>query len=139
MENLKMTNYRSMAYECLEIGENNEAIKLLLKAIDAGDALACIDMVLEIKYINNDYDYSDEALEAIHPSKFGYYLDLGIKLGSLDCMFYKAREQVIGDGLIELNSADAYEAFLKLKELDYEPDYFDNDYSIDDYLNISKK
>lgn len=138
MENLKLTNYRSMAYECLEIGENNEAIKFLLKAIDAGDALACIDMALEIKYINNDYDYSDESLEAIHPSKFGYYLDLGIKLGSLDCMFYKAREQVIGDGLIELNSLDAYKTFLKLKELDYEPDYFDDDYSIDDYLNISK-
>lgn len=40
MENLKMTNYRSMAYECLEIGENNEAIKFLLKAIDAGGCIS---------------------------------------------------------------------------------------------------
>lgn len=135
---MEKLNYREMAYECLEDGENNEAIKCLLKAIEEGDALACIDMALEIKYISVDYDYTDESLEAIHPSKFGYYLDLGISLGSLDCMFYKAREQVIGDGLIELNSADAYEAFLKLKESGYEPYYFDDDWLIEDYLNILK-
>ena len=131
-------DYREMAYECLEEGENNDAIKYFIKAIEEGDALACIDMALEIKYISIDYDYTAKSLEAIQPSKFGYYLDLGIELGSLDCVFYKAREQFMGDGLIEFNTEEAKKAFIKLKELDYEPDYFDDDYSIDDYLNILK-
>ena len=136
---MEKSKYREMAYECLEDGENNDAIKYLLKAIEEGDALACIDMALEIKYPRSDYEYNHESLAAIQPSKFGYYLDLGIELGSLDCMFYKAREQFMGDGLIEFNTEEAKKAFIKLKELDYEPDYFDDDYSIDDYLNILKK
>ena len=135
---MEKLDYREMAYDFLNEGDNNKAIKYFLKAIEEGDALACIDMALEIKYPKSDYEYNHESLEAIHPSKFGYYLDLGIELGSLDCMFYKAREQFMGDGLIEFNTEEAKKAFIKLKELDYDPDYLD-DGSIDDYLNIIKK
>lgn len=108
-------DYREMVYECLEEGENNDAIKYFIKAIKEGDSLACIDMALEIKYPRSDYEYNHESLAAIDLSKFGYYLDLGIELGSLDCMFYKAREQFMGDGLIEFNTEEAKRHLLSLK------------------------
>lgn len=133
-------DFRSIALDFEKKGDENKAIAYLLKAIEAGDALACIDMVLEIKYLREGYEYSKEALAAIDPEKFGYYLDLGIELGSLDCMFYKAREQVIGDGFIDYNAKEAYETFLKLKELGYDPRFFDEDVSaLDDYINSALK
>lgn len=131
-----MERYRIKGYESLEKGDNNQAIEYFLKAIEEGDALACIDMALEVKYIDTNYDYSKETLLAIHPSKFGIYLDKGIALGSLDCMFYKAREQVIGDELIPINIKEAKQTFLKLKELNYEPTYFNEEYTVDDYINL---
>ena len=138
MKETKTSDFRLKGYEFLSAGDNNKAIEYFLKAIDEGDALACIDMVLEIKYVNDNYIYSEESLEAISPEKFEYYLDLGIYLDSLDCMFYKAREQLIGDGFIDYNHKEAFRALKRLKERNYEPVYFDEDYSIDDYLEIAR-
>ena len=97
MKETKISDSRLKGYEHLRAGDNNKAIKCFLEAIDEEDPLACIDMVLEIKYKSDDYEYDIESLEAISPEKFEYYLDLGIDLDSLDCMFYKARELVVGE------------------------------------------
>ena len=139
MENkiLNKEELRDMAVDFIRNGDYNNAVKYLLMAIEAGNALACIDMVLEIKYQSPDYNYEPEILKAINDDKFGYYLDLGIKMGSLDCMFYKAREQVIGDGYIEFNAKEAYDTLIKLKELNYDTSDMDDDWSIDEYINVA--
>ena len=121
-------------------GDYNNSIKYLLKAIELGNPDSCIEMCLNIVYKSKKYDYSDEALAAIHPSKFLYYIDLGIGMGSLDCKFYKAREQFIGDGFVEYNLAEAYKSFLELKEAEYDTEeYFDDDWSIEDYIENIKR
>ena len=139
MENkiLNKEELRDMALDFIRNGDYNNAVKYLLMAIEAGNALACIDMVLEIKYQSPDYNYEPEILKEISDDKFGYYLDLGIKMGSLDCMFYKAREQVIGDGYIEFNAKEAYDTLIKLKELNYDTSDMDDDWSIDEYINVA--
>ena len=127
----------------LEFGRNgdfNNEIKFLLKALEKGSGEACIELCFNIMYKCAGYNYSKEALEACKPSKFGAYIDLGISFGSLDCKFFKAREQFIGDGYIELDPQKAYQAFLELKHLGYDPyDFFQDDWTIDDYIELVEK
>ena len=130
-------NYRNIAIECQKIGDNNKAIKFFLMGIENGESLACIDMTLEMKYISDNYKYSEESLQALNPKSFDYYLDLGINMGCLDCMFYKAREQYFGEYL-KYSKEEALTTFLYLESKGYEPDYFDDDYSISDYIEMLK-
>lgn len=131
---------RNIALDFAREGDDNNAIMCLLRAIELGNPYACIDMCFCINYTRTNYQYSEEALEAIHPSKFAYYIDKGISMGSLDCKFYKAREQFMGDGFIELDAQAAYNSFLELKELNYDTEeYFDDDWTVDDYIDMLKK
>lgn len=130
----------SLAIKFSKEGDYNNEIKYLLKAIEKGSGEACIEMCYNIKYTWDNYEYSKESLEARKPAKFGIYLDLGIGFGSLDCKFFKAREQFIGDGFIELNPQKAYQAFLELKTLDYDPyDFFEDEWTIDDYIEMVER
>ena len=130
----------NLAIEFANAGDDNNAIICLLRAIELGNPYACLDMCLFINYIREGYEYSEEALAAIHPSKFSYYIEKGLSMGSLDCKFYKAREQFLGDGFIALDPCAAYNSFLELKELNYDPwDYFEDDCTIDDYIEMVKK
>jgi hypothetical protein len=131
---------RNIALDFAREGDDNNAIMCLLRAIELGNPYACIDMCFCINYTRINYQYSEEALEAIHPVKFSYYIEKGISMGSLDCKFYKAREQFTGDGFIELDAQAAYNNFLELKELNYDPwDYFEDDWTVDDYIEMLKK
>ena len=129
-----------LALEFGRKGDFNNEIKFLLKALEKGSGEACIELCFNIMYKCAGYNYSKEALEACEPSKFGTYVDLGISLGSLDCKFFKAREQFIGDGFIELDLREAYKTFLELKMLDYDPyDYFGDEWTIDEYIEDVEK
>ena len=131
---------RNVALEYANVGDDNNAIICLVRAMELGNPYACIDLCLNIVYTRTGYKYSEEALAAIHPSKFAYYIDKGISMGSLDCKFYKAREQFMGDGFIELDAKAAYNSFLELKELNYDTwDYFEDDLTVDDYIDMLKK
>lgn len=131
---------RNIALDFAREGDDNSAIMCLVRAAELGNPYACIDLCLNIVYKRIDYKYSDEALAAIHPVKFSYYIEKGISMGSLDCKFYKAREQFAGDGFIELDAQAAYNNFLELKELNYDPwDYFEDDWTVDDYIEMLKK
>lgn len=121
-------------------GDENNAIKYFLKGIEYGNPLCCIDMTYQVKYSRQGYDYSTESLLAIAPNMFEHYLDLGIDMGSLDCKFYKAREQVIGDGDIDYNFTASKDVFLELKTLGYDPyKFFEDGWSLDEYINLCDK
>ena len=135
---MDIKNERELALELERCGDYNGCVLHLKKAIDSGDALACIDMILNIKYKSSDYNYSLEAYKLIDDNMFEKYLDIGIMMGSLDCMFYKAREEVMGDGYIDYNPMNALKSFYHLKTVGYEPEYFDDDYGIDEYIEIAK-
>ena len=130
--------YRNLAIDYQKEGDNNKAIEYFLMAIDNGDALACIDMAVEVKYPDLRYKYTKDSIKAINSNKLEYYLDLGIAMGSLDCMFYKARELVFGDYLVK-NNEEAYKLLIYLQQQEYDTDYLDDDYTVDDYIDIINK
>ena len=118
-------------------GDENNAIKYFLRGIEYGNPLCCIDMAYQVKYPLQDYDYSAESVSAIAPYMLEYYLDLGIGMGSLDCKFYKAREQVIGDGEMEFNPKSAKQSFIELKDASYDPyEFFEDEWELDEYIHL---
>lgn len=126
---------RLLAFRFEELRDYNSSIKCLYQAAMAGSAMAYIDITYYIKYPVDGYEYTEEALDIVDPSKFGLYLDLAIKLDSVDAMFYKAREQFIGDGFIPYDLNSALEIFKYLNTLGYDPyDTFDDDWTVEDYI-----
>ena len=136
--NLYTTNpitLRDMARKFEFYGDDNNAIKYSLKAIEYGNPLSCIDMCYQIDYKRIGYEYDELSSNALNASNYIIYIDKGIDMGSLDCMFFKARKQYQGDGYIKQDLSAALKAFKHLRECNYNPEILFNDgWTLDDYI-----
>ena len=130
---------RILALDFERLGDYESSIKCLYQAAQAGSAMAYIDLTYYIKYPVN-LELSKETLSIVDPNKFGLYIDAAIELGSVDAIFYKAREQFMGDGFIPYDFKSALELFNHLATLEYDPyDVFDDDWTVQDYIVATKE
>ena len=136
---LNKTNPNELYQQALKfekLRDYNSSIKCFHKAALAGSVMAYIVLAHYIKYPVNGYKLDDVAKSIVDPSNFSKYLDDSVALGSNDAIFFKAREQFIGDGFIPFDFNEALNAFKYLKTLDYDPyDTFSDDWTIDDYID----